>query len=250
MFFILSKVLSFLIMPILWIILLFIIALFSKKPTIRKRFLIIGLLVFLLFSNNFLFTKVAEKWEIEPVKASKINEKYEFGVVLGGMSSVNLKTGIVQYSSSIDRLLKAIELYKRGTIKKILITGGSGLLLHQQLKEADFLKQTCIMLGIKDTDLVLESNSKNTRENALFTKKLIGTESKILLITSGFHMRRSAGCFKKAGFKLNVFATDPLVPSIPSPDDYFLPKTDPLEKWNILFKEWIGFASYKVAGYI
>ena len=251
MFFIISKILFFLITPIIWVIVLFAIALFVKKPNVRKRFLIIGLFVFLLFTNNYIFTIIAQNWEIEPIKPSKIIEKYEYGIVLGGMSSVNPKSGVIQYASSIDRLLKAIELYKRGTIKKIVITGGSGLLLNPKQKEATDLKETCIMLGIMDTDLILEPNSKNTRETALFTKKLIGIpNSKILLITSGFHMRRSEGCFKKVGFKLDVFATDPIVPSRIDPDDYFLPKTDPLGKWTMLFKEWIGYVSYKLAGYI
>ena len=250
MFFILSKILYFIITPIFWIFVCITLTLFIKKSGLKKRFGIASLLLFFVFCNNFLFTKASNCWEIRPVKAITLTGQYEYGVVLGGMASADPKTGIIRYSSSIDRLLKGIELYKNGTVKKILITGGSGLLYSKGQKEALQLKSTCLMFGVKEDDLILESESKNTHENALFTKRIIGTQSKIVLITSGFHMRRSIGCFAKEGFSFIPYATDPLAPSILGPDDYFLPKAETLDKWNLLIKEWVGYLAYMIAGYI
>jgi uncharacterized SAM-binding protein YcdF (DUF218 family) len=250
MFFVISKVLYFAITPLFWIVVMLFLAIIFKKSSLKKKFGIICLLLLVFFSNNFIFTTVSRLWEVEPIKASTIQGKYEYGVVLGGMASANPKTGIIKYSASIDRLLKGIELYKNGTIKKIVITGGSGLIIHKGQKEALQLKATCLMLGVNEQDLILESESKNTHENALFTKHVIGVQSKIILITSGFHMRRSVGCFENEGFSVVAYATDPLASSILGPDDYFMPKAEPLDKWNYLIKEWIGYISYKIAGYI
>ena len=168
MFFILSKILYFIITPIFWVVVLIFLSLFFKKSNLKKRFGIFALLLLLLFSNNFIFTKVSDLWEIQPIKAETVKGKFEYGVVLGGMASVNPKTGVIKYSPSIDRLLKGIELYKNGTIKKVLITGGSGLVISKGQKEALELKSTCIMLGVRWEDLILEADSKNTHENALF----------------------------------------------------------------------------------
>jgi uncharacterized SAM-binding protein YcdF (DUF218 family) len=250
MFFILSKILYFLITPIFWIFTLLVFSIVLKNKHTKVKFGIAAILVLFLFSNNFIFTKVCQLWEVKPVKASTVHEVCQYGVVLGGMSSVNPRTGIIKYSPSIDRLLKAIELYKNGAINKLVITGGSGLVMNQKQKEANDLKNTCLMLGVPNDDLILESESKNTYENAVLTKKIIGTQSKIILITSGFHMRRSAGCFKKQGFNFISYSTDPLPINVIGPDDYFLPKAEPLEKWSLLIKEWIGYITYGFAGYI
>ena len=63
-------------------------------------------------------------------------------------------------------------------------------------------------------------------------------------------MRRAAGCFKKCGFNFDTFSTDPLEVQFMGIDDYFIPKADPIYKWTIVIKEWIGYISYKLAGYI
>ncbi len=91
------------------------------------------------------------------------------------MVSENIFTGKVQFSESIDRLMQAIILYKHDKIKKIVITSGSSILLNQRVKEADILLPFCISLGIPKNDIIIEPNSRNTHENALFTKELIST---------------------------------------------------------------------------
>jgi uncharacterized SAM-binding protein YcdF (DUF218 family) len=251
MFFILSKILFFLITPIFWILALLIFSIFSKNQKTRKWALAIDIILLLLFTNYFIFNTVDKHWETPSGKASMVKEKYEYGVILGGMTSSNQITGITTYSECIDRLLQGIVLYRQGTIKKILITSGSGMVMGKEVKEAIILKGLCVELGIPGKDIVIETNSRNTRENAVFTREILNNyNQKILLITSAFHMRRAAGCFKKAGFKFDTFSTDPLEISVLGIDDYFIPKADPLTKWNVIIKEWIGFASYKVVGYI
>ena len=166
------------------------------------------------------------------------------------MASQNVFTGKTTFNPSIDRLLQGIILYKQGTIKKIVISSGSGLIFGNEIKEAIILKDLCLKLGIPKKDLIIEPVSRNTRENAVFTRKILSNyNQKVILITSAFHMHRAAGCFKKAGFNLDTYSTDPLEIAVFGIDDYFIPKADPINKWTILIKEWIGYISYKLAGY-
>jgi uncharacterized SAM-binding protein YcdF (DUF218 family) len=125
------------------------------------------------------------------------------------------------------------------------------MIIGKEVKEALVLEKLCIDLGIPKNDLIIETNSRNTRENAVFTKEILKNyNQKTLLITSAFHMRRAAGCFKKAGFNFDMFSADPLELPVLGPDDYFIPKAEPILKWTVIIKEWIGFVSYKIAGYI
>ena len=116
MFFILSKILSFLIDPLFWILILFILSVVLKKSYKQKRYFIAGLAFLLLFSNGLFFNFINEKWEI---KEYSIHEHFDYGVLLGGMISLNSTKENVQFLQNNDRLLNTIELYKTGIIKNI-----------------------------------------------------------------------------------------------------------------------------------
>jgi uncharacterized SAM-binding protein YcdF (DUF218 family) len=250
MFFILSKILYFIITPVFWILVLLVLLLFVKNHKSRKKLILSGLFLFIFFTNNLIFNLIVGTWESETKKFAGTENHYKYSVVLGGFSSGNTESGVIQFSPGVDRLLEAIALYKKGKIEKILITSGSGAVLNQKNKEADFLYKVCLDIGIPDSGLIIENESRNTHENAIFTKKIIGTDSKILLITSGFHMRRAAACFRHEGFTFDSLCTDPLKQMNMGPDDFIVPKVEPLYKWSVLIREWIGYIAYKIAGYI
>ena len=74
------------------------------------------------------------------------------------------------------------------------------------MKEGKYAEQFLLNLGIPAADILIESESNNTRENAVFTQKLLTQKmpaAKCLLITSAFHMRRSIGCFNKVGMQFD-----------------------------------------------
>jgi uncharacterized SAM-binding protein YcdF (DUF218 family) len=251
MFFIISKILYFIITPVVWIFALLLFTLFSKNPKRKKQFLLGSIVIFILFSNSFFFNVITNLWEIPANKITDVADKYDYGILLGGMSNENSKTGKYNFSPSIDRFMKTYILYKDRKINKILISGGSGSVFRQNEKEAHFLQKILLKFGVPQEDIIIDPDSKNTHENAVFTKKIIGiSKNRILLISSGFHMRRASACFKHEGFKFDIFSTDPLQVANLGPDDYFIPKAEPMAKWAILIKEWIGYISYKVSGYI
>ncbi|MDQ3108369.1 MAG: YdcF family protein, partial [Bacteroidota bacterium] len=108
--------------------------------------------------------------------------------------------------------------------------------------------------GIPDSIMIYEIQSRNTHENALFTKPVLAKEvpgGRYLLVTSAFHMRRSLACFAKEGIRVTPYSVDRYSGPWKFEFDYmFLPTAETLGDWNILFHEWVGCISYKFSGYI
>lgn len=252
MFFILSKVLSFIIAPLTWIFVLLLLALFAKNAKRKRTFLIFSIALFYIFSNAFLQNEIMRLWELKPHKYEDL-KVYDAGIVLGGMLWYDKEFDRLQFTRSTDRAVQAIELYKRGIIKKIFFTGGSGSILHPDMKEGIFAKRFLITMGIPEEDILIENESNNTRENALFTKQIIDTaipNGKFLLITSAFHMRRSLGCFEKAGLKVDYYSTDRYSGQRKIEFDYLLmPNSQAFEEWKMLIHEMVGFVVYKIMGF-
>ncbi|MFZ8477648.1 YdcF family protein, partial [Staphylococcus aureus] len=85
-------------------------------------------------------------------------------------------------------------LYHEGKIEKILVTGGNGNLFLNEPDESSFLEKEFIRNGVKKEDIILEKKSRNTYENAIFSKKILDSlklKPPYILITSASHMPRS-----------------------------------------------------------
>lgn len=252
MFFVFSKVLQFIISPIIWIIALLLVSVFSKNEKLKKRTLIASLCITLLFSNAFILGEFQRMWEMPATKYQAL-KTYEAGIVLGGMTLYDKEIDRLQFIRSADRLWQAIELYKKGYIKKIVFTGGSGSVLHPEEKEGPWVRRYLLTLGIPETDFFIESESKNTRENALFTKQLLDSiqlKGDLLLITSAFHMRRSLACFEKVGLKTTPYSTDRNVGKRKWEFEHlFVPNFSGINDFGNLIHEVVGYLVYKIAGY-
>lgn len=254
MFFILSKLLSFLLSPIIWVITLLIIALRLKDERKRKKALLIGLIVSLIFTNSFIVDECFRLWEYTS-EDFKTDEKFEYAIVLGGMTSYDEDKDRIQFEKGCDRLFQTLRLLQKGIVKKIIITGGSGSIEHPETKEAAIIKRYLKDIKMPDSLIIIENESKNTHENAIFTKKLCDSlhiKSNILLVTSAFHMRRSIGCFEKAGFQqLRPWSADRY--SGPRKfvfDHCFIPNSEATNRFYLFFHEITGYIIYKISGYI
>lgn len=253
MFFVLSKTLHYLLTPVLWIVVLMVIALIVKNTKVKIRLFISAGIILLVLSNSFIQDEFMRWWEVDTTQKSELKESYEYGIVLTGMISYDSKYERINFLRSTDRILQALDLYEDGTIKKIFISGGSGDLLNPEFKESEILRDYLIKIGIPEEDIIVESESRNTFENACASAKLLrpqnNTES-YLLITSAFHMRRSAACFKKAGFDFDVYVTDRYAGSRKFTIDHLIvPNTNALSRWTLLIHEVSGYIVYKIMGY-
>jgi uncharacterized SAM-binding protein YcdF (DUF218 family) len=252
MFFVLSKLLQFLIGPLTWIIILLFFSLFAKDINFKKKCLQWAFIFILFFSNAFIFNEFARAWEIPATRYESLKQ-YDAGIVLGGMMTYDKEYDRLQFNRGADRLLQAIELYKRGIIKKIIFTGGSGSVLHPDEREGPLVERYLLTLGIPQTDFLIESESKNTHENAVLTKELLDKENvkgNFLLITSAFHMRRSLACFKTVGIATEPYSTDRYSGSRKFEFDHlFIPDVSAIYDFSNLIHEIVGFITYKIVGY-
>ena len=149
--------------------------------------------------------------------------------------------------------MQAVELYHKGKIKKIFLSGGSGFVNFQEWKESEKLYPLLVSCGVKAEDILMENNSRNTYENAVETAKELKSKNingKYLLITSAFHMRRSLACFEKLNLTVDAYPVDARSGGpIYTPDRLFQPDAEALVAWDLLTHEWVGYAMYKLMGY-
>ena len=250
MFFLLSKILSFLFSPLSWVFILLIIVFFLKTKKWKKRLIYTSVVVLYLFSNNYIFYLAASKWYIKPVKL-ETHQQFKYAIVLGGMANFDEEVKRIKFSESADRLMQAIHLYKTNHIEKILISGGSGSIFYPEMIESEIVRTYLIQIGIPECDILIENKSKNTWQNASFTAKLLDNNKNYLLISSSIHMRRATACFKKAGIKTQPYPSNQLDSSFKySPGSLLLPNASILSSWELLIHEIAGYFIYWIKGYV
>jgi uncharacterized SAM-binding protein YcdF (DUF218 family) len=194
-------------------------------------------------------------WEVPPTAYKDIQTEYEVGIVFGGVTnSQKSPRDRVYFYKGADRITHALQLYKLGIIKKILVSGGSSNLFDTTYKEADNLYEFLILCGVNQNDVILENNARNTYENAKFSSEILSTEypdRKHLVITSGFHLRRSLLCFKKLGVNADGFSVDFYTHDRSfGLDKLLLPDPAAFRDWHLIIHELLGLLSYKIAGYV
>lgn len=253
MFFILSKILSFLLSPLVWIMLILLYAIFCRNRRKKKRTFLASLALLLFFSNELIVNEAFLLWEDKPVAIKEL-KNYETAIVLTGVTSTRKEIpDKVFFSKGADRLLHTVQLYHEGKIKKILISGGSGGIVSRSVPEARQLKRVFLYCGIPAQDIILEDRSRNTAESSRYTKKItdsLDLGEEFLLVTSAFHIPRSIACFEKAGLNVKAYPVDLYAEDRDySIGDILLPSEYALYKWNILIHEITGYIVYKIMGY-
>jgi uncharacterized SAM-binding protein YcdF (DUF218 family) len=243
MFFILSKVLSFLLYPLLYIFVLLLIAVFSKNAKRKRNYLVYGLIALYVFSNSFLINRFANAWDIAPARLEN-GKVYNAAIVLGGFSSDD-KDGHGMFNPAADRFIQAVLLQKTGKVKNIVITGGNGNLMPSAFREGAWARYQLKAAQIPDSCILIEDKSRNTLENASFTKVLLQKHKQqgpYLLVTSAFHMRRSMRIFRKAGIDITPYPCNYIAGTSVMTFDELVPNADALSKWSTYIKEVIGLA--------
>lgn len=255
MFFILSKILDFLISPLTWIVLIIIISFLIKKEPTKKKLQLSGFILLLFFSSPMVYNICSLVIPTVPFN-KKMDKSYASGIVLGGMISYDESSDNIFFNSNVNRITQAIELYKKGVIMRIIISGGSGSITYPEKREAALLKKYIIRyFSIPDSVVSIENKSNNTFENAFLTKKLLKElkleKEKHLLITSALHQYRAYNCFKKQGIKTIYYKKirrNNREKSLPK--NTFLPQAETLLSWDNLFHELIGISFYKLMDYV
>jgi uncharacterized SAM-binding protein YcdF (DUF218 family) len=133
--------------------------------------------------------------------------------VLGGSIEPDLSAahGVAVFGTSVDHIIAAAVLARRYPNARILFSGGNAnLVTSDAAKEADFAMLVFESFGFAKERLIMERRSRDTYENAEFSKALVSPNSgeRWLLVTSAHHMPRSVGIFRKVGFDVEPYPVD------------------------------------------
>src|SRR3954447_25939142 len=174
-------------------------------------------------------------------------------VVLGGPIDPQLSAvrGVPVFKGAVDRLIAGASLAHRFPAARIIYSGGNASLLADDAsKEAYVALGVFESLGIARERLIMERRSRNTFENAEFSKALAAPKpgERWLLVTSAYHMPRSMGVFRRAGFAVEAYPADwrtGLAPGLLSSSVF---ASDGLGNADIAIREWMGLVAYRISG--
>jgi uncharacterized SAM-binding protein YcdF (DUF218 family) len=175
-------------------------------------------------------------------------------VVLGASIDADLSVahGGAVVRSAPDRLIAAAMLAHRYPNARIIFSGGSANLISNDAREADYAGAIFEGLGISKARITMERRSRNTQENAEFSKAIAAPKNgeRWLLVTSAFHMPRSVGLFRKAGFAVEPYPVDWRVGGRSDLLMFSNLGIDGLGRTDVAVREWIGLFAYRVMGKI
>jgi uncharacterized SAM-binding protein YcdF (DUF218 family) len=243
-----SLLLSFLGLYLLW---------FTTKQKAGKILVSIGLVILTLFSYNVISDKLLRPLErkydkieiksLSPVQRTENKFAIKFVVVLGGGHTSDPELPLISQigRSELVRLIEGIRIYRKYPGAKLLLSGSGG---SDPVSNAEVMAQVARGIGVPERDIILESKPKDTKEEALFIKPIVGNEP-FVLVTTASHIPRSMALFRKLGM-------DP----IPSPVGHsvsdkqglsfysFFPNAGNLGKADLAIHEYLGMTWAKLRG--
>lgn len=174
-------------------------------------------------------------------------------VVLGGALSpdVSHARDTVALNEAAERLTAVVELARRYPDARIIFSGGSGAVIFSERPEAEFALRLLETLGVARGRVVAEDKSRNTVENARFSREIAQPKpgERWLLVTSAYHLPRAMGIFRKAGFPVEAHPVDWRTRG---PSDALRPfptMGEGLRRTDTAVREWIGLAAYWLGGW-
>lgn len=169
-------------------------------------------------------------------------------VLAGGLtSSTSDSITSLLNDASLARLIEGIRIYRENPGSKLILSGGSG---EVHSPEAKVMADVAKAIGVDKEDIMIESDSKDTKDQVRFIKSMVG-DSPFLLVTSASHMPRSMAMFKKLGMNPAPAPAKYLVTKKKGLSIYtFCPSATSLRKSEIAFHEYIGILWAKLRGLI
>jgi uncharacterized SAM-binding protein YcdF (DUF218 family) len=173
-------------------------------------------------------------------------------VVLGGAFETLLATTRpdIPLNEAAERMTATAALARAYPAARIVFSGGSGSLLYGGPTEGELARRFFAGLGIAASRIVIEEQSRDTAENAAFTRPLADPKpgERWLLITSAFHMPRAIGAFRQVGFAVEAYPVDYRTRGVEDLARPFASLGEGLRRSDVAVREWIGLVIYRLAG--
>ncbi len=218
----------------------------SKFIKLKSFLLFLSFLTLFIFSNPLISNKLVKYIETphHPVKLSEVPVS-DFIVVLSGGMIYQVKDDVYEWSDP-DRFFAGIKLLNANKGKKIIYTGGFLPWEKKEKSEGELLKIVSIEFGVNENDILITEKVQNTFDEAKATSNLIKKESKIILVTSAFHMARSKFLFEKRGFTVFPYPVDFRYENKELSVIDFLPSAKALNKSSFVIRELLGRLYYRL----
>lgn len=253
----LSKILPLFVMPMSVVFILIVLALIFLRYDKRRTaagILVLSLGVLAVSSMPFVAGTLYRSIESHyPPVAFEDIPAGGCAIVLGGAVGAPIAPRVThEFNEAIDRVYLTARLYREGKAPLVIVTGGNQPWSESKTAEADLIRDVLMEWGVPKDVIFLEGSSRNTRENAMYSKNIINATNceSPLLVTSAAHMPRAVAAFKIVGVNVTPVSTDVRVvkQSVPSLMD-FIPNAGALAMTSEAIREWIGQKVYSWNGW-
>jgi len=264
MFIFLSKLLPLFVYPLGLSCLLLLLALTIRhRHQLRSGLIIAAILILWLSSTTGFSSLLARSLEYRyPTQEDYPNA--DVAVVLGGGTEPAVAPRMtVEVNGAGDRVLFAAQLYREGKAAKLLLSGGEIAWMNEgSSTPAEQMATLLVAIGIPEDALLLETESHNTYENALYSKEMLSTleVDRILLVTSALHMPRAVALFENQGLEVIPVPVDYTVTEDESPPNGasrfqlklldIIPQSGNLSLTTNALKEYLGYFVYQLQGWL
>ncbi len=239
-----NKILPIIVSPLGFIIILLILGIFRKKmlPSV------IGLMILMILSLPVVSGQLIKFLEqnYTPTNPSEIVSAETVIVLSGMVKPIEHNNGVqYEFSDAVDRIFAGINLLKIGKAQKIVLTRGK-LPWSIGVPEGEFLAEFIQSQGIDPNRILLTEIVQNTNDEANAISKMLPKNSKVILVTSAFHMPRAEKVFQNQNLKVVPYAVDFRSSNKKIKFLDFLPQATAFKDSNFYFREIIGRAYYSL----
>ena len=224
----------------------------------RRKMALMILAIFYLTGHSVLINELCLLWEPAPLVVSDTTQLVPASkvcVILGGYSGFDHTRNRVGFTEASERLFYPLQNILNHRIDTVILTGGSASIVMKKYYESNHIAKYLKGYGVNGNRIFIDAKSRNTYENAVETKKILDTlkiTEPVLLVTSAFHMRRSMGCYEKAGVKYIAYPVHYLGNATRdyNLEAWLIPSTGAMSTFQTLLREVVGMISYKITGKI
>ncbi|GJL81740.1 MAG: hypothetical protein DHS20C01_13740 [marine bacterium B5-7] len=255
----LSKILPYLVYPLTVVIVLAVagcLAFLMGGYRSGRILVLLSVLFLLIASNPWLasrFRAHLEQWYL-PVEIESVPKSQAIVLLAGALQPPVPPRLVADLTGASDRIWQAARLYRAGRAPLVIVTGGNVFKQDDTIhSEAWYIAELLNAWGVPQSAVIIEEDSRNTHENAVFTRKILDRRGilNILLVTSALHMPRALATFKGAGINAIPVSVDFTVAEYRQPLVLkLLPSAGALAANTETLREYLGILIYGMRGWL
>jgi uncharacterized SAM-binding protein YcdF (DUF218 family) len=237
--------------------------LLRKKKKISTLLVLAAFLVIVLAGNRWISYSLASTLEWKYLPGTTQQSADAIVVLGGGTETMQPPRTAVEMNGAGDRMIHAADLYHQKKAPIILLSGGNIAWIESlENSPANDMRQILLRLGVPGKDMLLQTKSQNTHEDAVFSAEMLKAKNihRILLVTSALHMPRSVALFEKQGLEVIPAPADFTItedgwqqafsPNVETFLTNLMPGSSALGLTTNVMKEYIGIAIYRLQGWL